>query len=374
MYNPVKVHFGKEVVDGLGKSVKNCGRRVMLVYGGGSIRKYGIYQDVMDQLSKVGLEVVEYSGIHPNPRIEEVDEAARLGRDKEVDVIVAVGGGSVIDAAKIISITIPVMHSGWEFVKGEKKPAEAVPLIAVLTLAATGTEMNRAAVVQNNQTNEKLGFVHRLLYPKESFLDPSYTLSVPKNYTGYGIVDLTAHCLESYFGEGEASLSDRFVYSIIHEAMKYGPLLMDDLKNYDLRARIMYAATSALNNLTSYGRKNGDWAVHGIGHVLSVLYDVPHGASLSIGFPAWLKLMKDRIPERISELSENLFGNADPEKGIFELETFFSSVESPIRLSDIGIDRNMHLEILETLVSNKVTGNHLPLDQEDYKRLLLYMA
>ena len=166
----------------------------------------------------------------------------------------------------------------------------------MLTLAATGTEMNRFAVVQNNQTKEKLGYGDPLIYPKESFLDPSYTISVPANYTSYGITDLIAHSLEAFFGEGEASLSDRFVYAIIHEALDNGPLLMKDPENYLLREKIMYAATNALNNLTFYGRKSGDWGVHSIGHVLSVLYDIPHGASLSIAYPAWLRLHQDRIP------------------------------------------------------------------------------
>ena len=247
-YNPVELHFGKNIISKLQKSIRKYGTKVLLLYGGGSIKKNGIYEDVMEQLA--GLEVYEYSGIKPNPVLEDVDAAASLGKQKDVDVILAVGGGSVIDSAKIISISIPVDHSGWKFLKGDATPEKAIPLIAVLTLAATGTEMNRFAVVQNNKTNEKIGWGHELTYPKESFLDPAYTLSVAKDYTAYGVVDLIAHCLEAYFGEGDATLSDRFVYSIIHEAMKNGEILLDDLENYTLRERIMYAATCALNNLT----------------------------------------------------------------------------------------------------------------------------
>jgi len=375
LYNPVKLHFGRGVAEHLGNTVLKYGKRVLLLYGGGSIKKNGIYDQVMAQLKNIGAEVFEYQGIRPNPVIEDVDAAAKLGREHNVDVILAVGGGSVIDSAKIISITIPVLHSGWEFMKGKEKPLSAVPLIAVLTLAATGTEMNRFAVVQNTLTKEKLGYGDPLTYPKESFLDPVYTLSVPYNYTSYGITDLIAHCLEAYFGAGEATLSDRFVFAIIREALDYGPALMNDLSNYSLREKIMYAATNALNNLTAYGRKNGDWGVHSLGHVLSVLYDVPHGASLSIVYPAWLKLHLDRAPDRIAHLGENLFGTATAEEAIQELESFFRSIDSPVRLSDYGIDaQSKGAEIISTWKSNKSVGNHHRLSENDYPELLKFMA
>jgi hypothetical protein len=298
-----------------------------------------------------------------------------LGREKNTDVILAVGGGSVIDSAKIISVAIPVDHSGWEFMKGRKTPEKAVPLLAVLTLAATGTEMNRFAVLQNNETKEKIGTGWSVTYPKESFLDPAYTSSVNRDYTGYGIADLTAHCLEAWFGEGEASLSDRFVSSIIHEALVYGPPLMDDLDNFKLREKIMYAATCALNNLTMYGRKNGDWGVHSLGHVLSVLYDVPHGASLSIIYPAWMKLMREKAGNRIIELGMNLFDVDSVEDTIFEMEQFFATIECPIRLSDIGIDANEKgEEIVQTMIANKAEGNHYKLGVNEYRRLIELMA
>lgn len=373
LYNPTRLHFGYKVTDKLGHTVSKYGKRVLLIYGKGSIKKNGLYEHVMDQLMKAGLQVVEYEGIKPNPIIEDVDAAAALGRENKVDVILAVGGGSVIDSAKIISITIPVDHSGWEFMKDKKTPETAIPLIAVLTLAATGTEMNRFAVVQNLSTKEKLGYGHRLTYPAESFLDPSFTLSVPKNYTGYGIADLTAHCLEAYFGEGDASLSDRFVFAIIREGIKYGIPLMDDLKSYVLREKIMYAATNALNNLTSYGRKNGDWGVHSIGHILSLLYDVPHGATLTIAYPAWLKLMSSKIPSRIIELGQNAFQVDTVEKTIFELENFFASLDCPVRLSDVGIGEDKFEEIFRTMVLNEVSGRHHTLNSEDYRRLLELM-
>jgi alcohol dehydrogenase YqhD (iron-dependent ADH family) len=284
-----------------------------------------------------------------------------------------VGGGSVIDSAKMISLAVKSPHSVWKFMKGEEQATEVMPLIAVLTLAATGTEMNMFAVLQNNGTREKLGYRNKLIYPVESYLDPQYTASVPKDYTGYGVVDLVAHCLEAYFGEGEATLSDRFVFAIINEAVKYGELLLDDLENYVLREKIMYSATMALNNLTGYGRKNGDWGVHSIGHIFSVLYDTPHGATLSIAYPAWLKLNSERLEDRIIELGRNVFNTEDVDSTIFELENFFSSVESPIRLSDIGVSGKED-EIFITMVNNKVDGNHIKLGEPEYRKLIELMA
>jgi alcohol dehydrogenase YqhD (iron-dependent ADH family) len=375
LYNPVKLHFGRGVVDGLGKAVLNYGTKVLLVYGGGSIKKNGIYDQVIQQLKQAGVNIFEYHGIRPNPVIEDVDAAAILGREHHVDMILAVGGGSVIDSAKIISITIPVEHSGWNFINGKAKPKTAVPLITVLTLAATGTEMNRFAVVQNNATKEKLGYGDPLTYPKESFLDPSYTISVPRDYTSFGITDLIAHSLEAFFGEGEASLSDRFVYAIIREAIENGPKLLKDPENYALREKIMYAATNALNNLTFYGRKSGDWGVHSIGHVLSVLYDLPHGASLSIVYPAWLRLHMDKMPDRIAELGKNLFQVRSAEETISGLEDFFKSIGSPVRLSECNINvAEKGEEIFRTLASNRAEGNHHKLNENDYRELIRLMA
>jgi alcohol dehydrogenase len=375
MYNPVKLHFGRGVVENLGEAVSKYGRRVLLVYGGGSIKKNGVYDQVLAQMRKAGLDVFEFQGIKPNPLIEDVDAAAALGREKDIDVILAVGGGSVIDSAKIISITIPVEHTGWDFVKGKAKPKTAVPLVAVLTLAATGSEMNRFAVTQNNKTREKLGFGDMLTYPKESFLDPSYTLSVPADYTSYGITDLVAHALEAYFGDGEATLSDRFVFSIVKEAMEYGPKLMQNLEDYRLREIIMYAATSALNNLTIYGRKYGDWGVHSIGHTLSVLYNIPHGASLSIVYPAWMRFHIHKIPGRIAELGQNLFGVETAAETITRLEEFFKSIQSPVKLSEAGIDiEEKGEEIFRTLEANRAGGNYHKFNAPDYRELIRLMA
>ena len=293
VFNPTTLYFGKNVLNRLGFTINNYGKRVLLVYGVKSIKNNGLYEVIKQQLDSIGAEVFEYGGIRSNPVVQDVDAAAAIGREHGVDVILAVGGGSVIDSAKIISIAIPVEVSAWGFFERRMIPRTAIPLVAVLTLAATGTEMNQFAVLTNHDTENKTGYGNPLLYPKHSFLDPQLTVSVPANYTAYGIADLVAHCLEVYFGKGEeATLSDRFIFSIIREAMEYGPALMNDLSDYSLRAKIMYAATMALNGMTQYGRVSGEWGVHSIGHLLSLLYDIPHGASLTIVYPAWLRLQQ----------------------------------------------------------------------------------
>lgn len=357
MYNPTTLHFGKDIIQKLNGVMKTYGRRVLLVYGKGSIKNNGIYDQVMEQLQAAGAEVFEYAGIKPNPIVEDVDAAAKLGREKNVDVVLAVGGGSVIDSAKVISISIPVQHSGWDFYSDKAKPSKAVPLVAVLTLAATGTEMNMFAVIQNQKEGRKAGWGHKLMYPAHSFLDPSYTFSVPADYTAYGIADLIAHCLENYFGKAEASLTDRFIYSIIAEAVENADGVLDEPLNYDYRANIMYAATAALNGLTSLGKGMGDWGVHGIGHVLSLLYDIPHGASLTIVYPAWMKFHQNILDEKISKLGKAVFGSQKSAQAIATFENFFSSIGCPVKLQDAGIGMEKKEEILQALKHNRVQGS-----------------
>jgi alcohol dehydrogenase YqhD (iron-dependent ADH family) len=368
--NPTTLHFGKNALDGLTNVLQHYGRKVLLVYGKGSIKKTGLYDKVMGSLKEVHAEVIEYEGIRPNPVIEDVDIAAALGRKHKVDVILAVGGGSVIDSGKFISITIPVQHPAWDFITRKAKPEKAVPLICILTLAATGTEMNPFAVISKHDANFKDGYGSPLMYPAHSFLDPQLTVTVPRNYTAYGIVDLIAHCFEAWFGAGEATLSDRFIISIIQEAIKYGPALLKDLNNYDLREKIMYAATMALNGLTMQGKKSGEWGVHGIGHILSLLYDIPHGASLTIVYPAWMKHLQEKAAGRIALLGSGIFNESlTAPESIKRIEDLFRSLECPVRLSETGIATDKQ-KICETLVINKVSGANYILKEKDLRKIV----
>ena len=373
-YIPTKLHFGKEVLSELPVSLAAYGKRVLFVYGKGSIIRTGLYDRIMHLLTEGGMEVVEFGGIRSNPVVEDADAAAKLGRERQVDVILAVGGGSVIDSAKIIALTIPVNHSGWDFYAKKARPLQAVPLIAVLTLAATGTEMNPFAVLSNHSEGKKDGYGHILCFPKESFLDPALTLSVPKNYTAYGIADLIAHCFEMYFGAGDTSLTDRIITSIAGEAMECGPRLLDNLNDIDLRSRIMYAAMLALNPLTGYGKVSGDWAVHAMGHVLSLLYDTPHGASLTIAYPAWLRFFEKPLNDRIAALGSEIFReNITADETILRLETFFRSIGCPVRLSEIGIGADQKEALFSGFISNEVNGGNMKLSTEDYPRLIELM-
>ena len=369
--NPVKIHFGKDVLQKLPKSLTNYGKKVLLVYGKESIKASGLYKQLYDLLE--GFEIVEYSGIKSNPIIEDVDAAAHIGRAHNVDVILAVGGGSVIDSAKVIAASIPVSHSGWEFIITNETPVEAIPIIAVLTLAATGSETNMYAVIQNQQSMQKLGWGSPLVFPKESFLDPQLTYTVPPAYTAFGIIDLVAHSLEAYFGKGDSPLADRVIYGIIEEAMDIGMATVNNPENYELRSRVMYAALLALNGTTSHGRAYADWGVHALGHELSLLYDLPHGLTLAIAYPAWFRLQADRIPKRIIELGTALFGDKNVKDTIMGFENFFAELGSPIRLSQLGFEEKEKQVILAQLKKNKVSGYYHQLSGDDYERLIEFM-
>lgn len=369
-YNPTKLHFGRGILKDLPDTVNECGKNVLLVYGKGSVKKAGIYDQVIEKLQQAGSTITEYSGVKSNPVIEDVDKAAEIGRSNNVDTIVAVGGGSVIDSSKIISLAIANGFQGWDIMKQKTNPTRRIPLLAVLTLAATGTEMNQVAVLQNHNTEEKIGYRHDLMYPVHSFLDPEFTYSVPKNYTAYGVVDLIAHCFEIYFGEGDCSLSDRFIEAIVKDAMEWGPKVIDHPTNYDYRANIMWDATNALNGLTGYGKLSGDWGVHAIGHVLSLLYDVPHGVSLAIGYPAWLKLQKERIPDRIKKLGQQLFDVDSVDETIDKIELLFKSLQNPVRLNEVGIREDKFADIKRIMNKNGTSGIHHKMHDRDYDFLI----
>jgi alcohol dehydrogenase YqhD (iron-dependent ADH family) len=369
---PTKLHFGQNTVCALGNHASQIGNHALLVYGCGSAFRNGSYSDTIDTLKRCNIKVTEYSGIKPNPPVDDVAKAAKVGRENGVDMVVAIGGGSVLDSAKVMAICVANECDPWDIMTRKHDPKAAIPILAVLTLAATGTEMNPAAVIQNPYTKQKLGFRHELMYPAHSYLDPSYTLSVPRNHTAYGIVDLVAHCLEAWFGEGEATLSDRFTIAIIQEAIAYGPALMNNLRNLELRSKIMWAATNALNNMTIYGRSSPDWGVHILAHTLSVLYNTAHGATLSIIYPAWMKAMRDRASDRIYQLGQDVFGTSSVDATIASFEEFFANLGSPIRCQDIGVDPACKQDILNLMSKNQASGLNYKLSEVEREEILNY--
>ncbi len=371
-YFPTKVHFGKEQVSRLPGLIRTYATKILLVYGQNSILQNGIFDMITAMLRQNGISYVSYQGIKSNPQIVDVNKAAELGRKFGAELVLAVGGGSVIDSAKLISVAIPQEIDAWDFMTGKATPRKAIPLINILTLAATGSEMNNIAVISNHQENKKQPLRHPLLSPKHSFLNPEFTFSVNRKYTAYGITDIIAHALEAYFGSGSAPLSDKFIFSIIREMMEIAHPLLNHLQDYELRARMMYAATNALNGLTLQGKKAGDWGVHALGHILSLLYDTPHGASLSIMYPAWMHCKTDAIRTPLIRLGKEIFDDTEPLSIIEKFSTFFVSIDSPVRLADAGISVNEISKIRQTMLENKVNGWVHNISVEDIDCILNY--
>ncbi len=374
-YNPTKLFFGKQSITALSKHSSVLGKKVLLMMGGSSAKKNGAYHDVMQQLKSTKTSVVEFWGIKPNPRIDEVIEAIKIGRKEKVDFIVAMGGGSVIDSSKIAALCIPENAEPWQVMKGEykPKPKQALPLVVVLTIAATGSEMNCFAVLQNMATKEKIGFGSPLVFPTLSICDPTYTLTVPVNNTAYGMADIAAHALEAYFGEGDAILSDRFVVSILKELIDISVPLLHKPDDYSLRERMMWVSTCALNGTTTSGRKSGDWGAHDIAHHLSVLYDIPHGASLSVVYPAWLKLFKKELNHRITWLGKEVFNVNTASATINCFISFFNKINCPVSLSSLGITGSKYDAFKKLVLQHKPSGTAHPLNTKQLSQLIEWM-
>lgn len=379
-YNPTKILFGKDVVDQLCNEIAPYGNKALIIIGQGSVKKIGLYARVLSLLNICGVHHVTYEGVKSNPVVQDADEAIALAKAEKVDLIIAIGGGSVIDTAKAVAMGFYVEHSVWDFyLQKAGRPTKALPLINILTLAATGTEMNSATVLQDDASGMKKGYSAPCLFPKVSFLDPSFTVSVPLNYTAYGIADLISHSLEQFFGKGDAPLSDLYAASVIKLALDYGFRLMQEPENLEYRSQIMWLATNALNGTLKAGKNSGDWGVHGLEHTLSVLYDIPHGAGLSIVYPAWLKYHFPEIKHKLAFLAKEVFGVAQMDKEqaaqlfIAHLEEFFQQIQTPIRLSEAQIAKNDAQKILDNFKLNKVTGSVYSLKEEDYQGILALM-
>lgn len=375
-YNPTKLIFGKECINKLHKESGKLGKRALIIIGKGSVKKNGILDAVTAQLTQANIEYTLYEGIKSNPIYQDADKAVAQAKEFGVDMIVAVGGGSVIDTAKAVAMGYYVEHSVWDFFSQKLRPKKALPLFAVLTLAATGSEMNPITVLQNDETGVKIGIGSPLVYPTASFLDPEYTYSVPKTYTSYGVADLIAHTLEVYFEPSDSPLSNHVAGDIIKLAMEYGEKVMENPNDYDARANIMWLATTALNGSLAAGKRGGDWGVHNFEHTLSVLFDVPHGAGLSIVYPAWLKSFKGDVKEKLDFLAKKVVGeDKTGEDFIAALESFFEKISTPTRLSQMDISgEDKMTSILENLEQNKVSGNFFKMDKERYENMLQLMA
>ncbi|MCM3130020.1 iron-containing alcohol dehydrogenase [Paenibacillus provencensis] len=372
-HNPTRLIFGKGQLAALKTEVPKYGNKVLLVYGGGSIKRNGLYDQVIQLLSEIGAEVHELAGVEPNPRLSTVHTGADLCKEHGIDLILAVGGGSVIDCAKAIAVGAKYDGSMWDFAERKAQPKAALPLATVLTMAATGSEMNSGSVITNQETQEKLGWGSPLVYPAFSILDPVHTFSVPQDQTVYGIVDMMSHTLEHYFHlDTNTPVQLGFCETILRTVIEAAPKLINDLENYELRETILYCGTMALNNILSMGLA-GDWATHNIEHAVSAVYDIPHGGGLAILFPNWMKHNLHVDVSRFKRLAINVFdvnpeGKSDEQialEGIEALSSFWTSIGAPNRLADYDIDASQIDVMADKAMRFGPFGNFNKLQRED---------
>lgn len=328
---PVRVYFGRNQLCHLGEELSKYGNRVLLTYGGGSIKKTGLYDKVMQVMGEAGMEVFELSGIEPNPRIESVRKGAQICKDNNVDVILAVGGGSTIDASKWIAAGACADFDPWLFFSENRQVQKALPLMTVLTLAATGSEMDPIGVISNMETKDKIGKSSPLLFPKVSFLDPEATYTVSKYQTACGSTDMISHILEVYFNmEPDLEMLDYFMEGMLKTVIKYAPVAMKEPENYEARANLMWVSSWAINGFINGGKRLA-WSCHPLEHTLSAFYDITHGHGLAIVTPRWMEYCLDETTvSRYVRFATNVFG-ISPEgepmtvarKGIDALADFF---------------------------------------------------
>jgi len=344
--NPTKIIFGKGSIARIGAEAKRFGGRVLMVYGMGSVRASGVYEQVLNSLKEAGVDVVELSGVKSNPLLSKAKEGIALARAKPVDAVLAVGGGSVIDTAKTIAAGVKADHDPWEFFVYTKLVREALPVLVVLTMSASASEMNAAAVITNDETLQKFSVRSPLIQPKASILDPEVLYTVSPAYTAYSAVDIVTHMLEGYFTNtesGESPLQDRMVYAFMKTIMEATAKSLADPRDYDARANFMWSGTLAFNGLTTAGMGIVGFPVHMIEHSLSALYDIAHGAGLSIVLPGWMTWSAAKRPARFARLAREFFGTAEADDakaaaaGIAKLRDWFRSIGSPVSLKEGGI-------------------------------------
>ncbi len=372
-HNPTRLIFGKGKLSALKEEVSKYGKNVLLVYGGGSIKRSGLYDQVLSLLKEAGASITELAGVEPNPRLSTVHKGVSLCREHSIDLILAVGGGSVIDCSKAIAVGAKYDGDMWDFVERKAAPQGALPLGTVLTMAATGSEMNGGSVITNEATKEKMGWGSPWAYPAFSILDPVHTFTLPRDQTVYGIVDIMSHVLEHYFHQDtNTPVQDGFCETILRTMIDTAPKLVEDLENYELRETVMYCGTMALNGMINMGMA-GDWGTHNIEHAVSAVYDIPHGGGLAILFPNWMKYNLPAQPARFKSLAVNVFGvdsagKTDEEaglEGIEALRRFWSSIGAPSTLGDYNIDDSEIEAMADKAMRFGPFGNFRKLQRED---------
>lgn len=378
-YNiPTKVFFGEGMLQKVGAEIGKYSKRVLIAYGSERIKKNGLFSQIAEQFEQNGIFYAEISSIKPNPELSSVHEGIRMIKENNLDFVLAVGGGSVIDAAKAMAAGAASDVDPWLFCSRKTRVTAALPLATVLTLSATGSEMNGNSVISNSETGEKLPFSSEFTKPVFSILDPTLTYSVPKDQTAAGVVDIFAHVAEQYFEPvNSAGVADRMAEAIFKTAIQYGRKAIDEPNNYEARANLMWAGSLALNSLLSYGKSRGDWATHGIEHEISAVYDITHGLGLAIVLPNWMRyVLSDETVDRFAMFAENVWGIIKDDKfeqakaGIDATEAFFRSLEIQTRLSEINIDSSRFDHMAKQATQFGDIGAFKTLNTNDVKNIL----
>ena len=343
--NPTRLVFGRGQIAKLASLIPSDAR-LMITFGGGSVKKNGVYEQVVEALK--GREWEEFWGIEPNPSIETLKKAIAIGKEKKIDFLLAVGGGSTIDGTKLIAAGIKYDGDAWELVKrGAYK--DTVPLATVLTLPATGSEMNSGAVISRYETREKYAFYSR--YPVFSILDPEVTYSLPEHQVACGLADTFVHVMEQYMTTtSQSRVMDRWAEGLLSTVMEIAPLIKEDKKNYDLMADFMLTATMGLNGYVAMGVTE-DWATHMIGHELTALHGITHGETLAIVFPGTLRVLREQKHGKILQYARRVLGITEGsedeviDEAIRRTEEFFRSLGLTTRLTENNIGEETICEI-----------------------------
>ncbi|MBV4418227.1 iron-containing alcohol dehydrogenase [Clostridium tyrobutyricum] len=370
---PTEIFFGKGSISILGKQLKRYGAKVLVVYGGGSIKKNGIYDLAIKLIKESKIKFWELSGVEPNPKISSVRQGVKICRDNRIDCILAIGGGSVIDCSKAIAAGYYYGGDPWDIVTDPSKIKKALPVASILTLAATGSEMDIFAVITNEETKEKLGTKSSYMAPRFSILDPTYTFTVSKNQTAAGTADIMSHIMENYFNNTEgAYVQDRLAEALLKTCIKYGPIALEKPDDYDARANLMWTSSLAINGLLDYGKVKG-WSVHGMEHELSAFYDITHGVGLAILTPYWMEYVLDNnTVDKFVEYGINIWSidkNKDKftiaHESIEKTRKFFNSLGLPARLKEVGIDEENFEKMAEGATRHGKLGEFKPLSKQD---------
>lgn len=375
--NPTKIIFGKNTERQVGMEVKQHADRVLLHYGGGSIKKSGLYERVVASLKEAGVDFIELSGVQPNPRLSLIKEGIELCRKHRIRFILAVGGGSVIDSAKGIAVGVPYEGDVWDFYLQKAVIKEALPVGVVLTIPAAGSETSPASVVTNEEGALKRDIGTDLIRPKFAILNPELTFTLPPYQTACGAADIMAHVMERYFTRvKQTDLTDRLCESTLRTVIKYTPLALQNPTDYAARAELMWAGTVAHSDLLGTGRI-GDWGSHLIEHEISGIYDVAHGAGLAVVFPAWMKYVYQEDVRVFAKYAVRVWDVEpdfdDPEStalaGIERLKGFFRSIGLPVTLEELKVGTDRLEEMAAKCTERGPVGNFKRLDREDVYRI-----